>query len=318
MNTLEINSIITDDPAFIVRDERLDETTIAAYAEEPERLPAVEVWADPASGYIFLLDGQHRLAAHQRRGLAEIPVTFFEGSRAEAEARARVANLLHGLQLTGAERRRARLEVIERLYEYSNNWIAEDFLRCSSSTVAALRAGLEEAGRIPRLTRLKRKDGGTTPRTYDTNADADDKAPDDGLFGSERDIKPPVDLLEPEPAPDNNDGGYNVAEDGDGEDDEGGGLPSDRHAKVDSGAGFSPSESTPRQRVSQTTLKLAQLGEALALEVTLYVDGAAQSVPVTLLIADGPVAGAPETTPEHRNVLVIEAGTARSLGLLFG
>lgn len=335
--TVEISVITTDDPAFVVRDERLNEATVTEYAEEPERLPAIEVWHDPDSDQVYLLDGQHRLAAHQRRGLAEIAALYFEGSRAEAEARARVANLWHGLHLTGAERRRARLEVVERLHEYSNHWIAEDFLRCSSNTVAALRVNLEEAGRIPKLTRLKKRDGGTTPRTYDANTDAEEKTVDDGLFGSERSIKSSTDLMEPDNNNNNNNGGYNVAEDGDDDEDDeaGGGLFADHRAKTDSGAGFSPhstdpstssgsvsgqaSEGTARKggKASQTTLKLAHLGEALALEAVLYIDGEAQSVPVTLLIADGAVAGLPETAPGHDNALIISADIARAMGLLF-
>jgi len=326
MQTIAIDSIITDDPAFIVRDEVLNEATVTTYAEEPDRLPAIEVWRDPDTGQVYLLDGQHRLAAHRQRAMADIPVIYFEGSRVEAEARARVANLQHGLALSGPERRRARLEVVERLYEYSNHWIAEDFLRCSSNTVAALRSSLEEAGRIPKLDRMKRKGGGSTPRSYDENGDAEDESPDDGLFGNERNIKPPADLLEPEEKPNNNDGGYNAGGD-DEEDDDSGGLPSDRPAKTDAGAGFSPhstgsgqaSDGTVRKggKAGQTTLKLAQVGEPLAVEVVLYVDGDAHSIPVTLLMAEGAIAGAPETTPEHPHVLAISADLGRAMGLLF-
>jgi len=317
MTIISIDTIITEDPHFIIRQQRLDEATVAAYAEEPERLPAVEVWPDPDSGYIFLLDGQHRVAAAQRRGLAEIPVFFFEGNRVEAEARARVANLWHGLPLTAAERRQARLEVIERLYEYSNNWIAEDFLRCSGHTVAQLRLNLEEAGRIPRLERFKRKGGGTVARQRkNENSDAEETVADDGLFGAERNIRPPQDLLAPEPEPDNNDGGYNVAADGD-DDEEEGGRASGRNGGSDRATFQQAAPTLPRQP-RPVTLRAAQVGEAMAVEVILYIDGQSHSTPVTLLVADGPISGVPETGPNHRQALIITADVARQMGLLVG
>ncbi len=327
MTTISLDTVITDDPAFIVRERRLDESTVAAYAEEPERLPAVEVWPDPESGFIFLLDGQHRVAAARRRGLPEIPVVFFEGSRVEAEARARVANLWHGLPLTATERRRVRLEVIERLHEYSNNWIAEDFLRCSSNTVAQLRVSLEEAGRIPRLERFQRKGGGTVARqraSANVNDDAAEKVVDDGLFGTERNIRPPKDLLAPDPVPDNNDGGYNVADDGDDDDEPGMG----RAGRNGSGSGSSGSSRggamfqqdapalPPQPR--QVTLRAAQIGEPLAIEVIVYVNGKSHSTPVTLMVAEGPISGVPETGPDHQQALIISADVARKMGLLIG
>ncbi len=319
MTTILLNTIITNDPTFIIREQRLDEATVSAYAEEPERLPAVEVWPDPDSGHIFLLDGQHRVAVAQRRGLTDIPVTFFEGSRVEAEARARVANLWHGLPLTAAERRRVRLEVIERLYEYSNNWIAEDFLRCSSNTVARLRLNLEEAGRIPKLDRFQRKGGGTVARQRDThNDDAAEKVADDGLFGTERNIRPPKDLLEPEPEPDNNDGGYNVAADGDDDNDDTGTAGTRSGRNGNGNTMFQQTAPTLPRQPQQVTLRAAQIGEPLAIEVVVYVNGKSHSTPVTLLVADGPISGVPETGPDHRQALIISADVARKMGLLVG
>lgn len=303
MPTIEIERIITDDPAFLVRDQLLDEATVAAYAEEPERLPPVELWSEPDTNAIYPLDGQHRLAAHRQRDLAQIAVTYFEGDRAEAEARARTANLRHGLRLSAAEQRRARLEVIERLYERSNNWIAED-LHCSPNTVAALRAKLEEAGRIPRLDRLKRKGGGDTPRHYETEAEEET-----GPAASN--VQPPSDLMEPEPEPDNQDGGYDVEDSEGAAKPTGGGEPASSRPEP-AGDDFSPSDHT----AVNTTLKLAQLGQPLAMEATLYVDDQAHSIPVTLLAANGPIAGAPQTAPDHTNILVIGADTARRLGLI--
>jgi hypothetical protein len=315
MTTILLDYLITDDSAFIVRDQRLDESTVTAYAEEPERLPPVEVWREPDTGQVYLLDGQHRVEAARRRRLAEIPITTFEGSRPEAEARARVANLWHGLPLTGSERRRVRMEVIERLYEYSNNWIAEDFLRCSSNTVAALRSNLEEAGRIPRLERFQRKGGGTTPRTREhINDDAEDKVADDGLFGAERNIRPPADLLAPDPIPNNNDGGYDAGADNDDDDEPSGGEPA--RPNDGGGRGTALFQQTAPALPRQITLKLAQIGEPLAVEVVLYVNGEAHSVPVTLLVADGPISGLPETGPDHQRAFIIGAETARKMGLL--
>lgn len=315
MDTLLLTDILCDEQAFIIRRIRnsegrpVDDDTVALYAEEPERLPPVEVWRDPESDQVYLLDGQHRYEAHRRRALEGIWVVYFEGTRLEAEARARVANFKHGLRLGAAEQRQARLEVIERLYEYSNNWLAEDFLGCSPNTVAALRASLEEAGRIPRLGRFKRKNGGTIPRNYEDGEVEADDMPDATA------IQPPPGMIEAGPEPDGSGGGYRAEEDGGGEElniapPPGAAEPAPSPWE---GEEFSRRAGRPRQ----TTLKLAQLGEALAAEVVLYLDGQPYSIPATLLIADGAISGVPETAPDHQQVLVIGRQIAEEMGLLF-
>jgi hypothetical protein len=128
MTQLPITQIIIDDPAFYLRD--LDPTTVSRYAEDIERLPPIEVWqadgfgvsaARPSSpgsqsnGAVYLVDGRHRLEAHLQCARDEISVVYFEGSRPEAEARARAANLTHALPLTAAQRRQAQVEILERL-----------------------------------------------------------------------------------------------------------------------------------------------------------------------------------------------------------
>jgi hypothetical protein len=284
-----------------------DEATVSRYAEDVEQLPPVEVWRE--NGSTYLVDGRHRIEAHKKRKIEAIQVIYFAGSRAEVEARARSANLTHALPLTAAQRSQARCDILERLYEYNNLWLAQDYMHCSKNTVAALREKLEEAERIPKLDQFLCRDGSTTPRTKERVVDEE---PDDGLFGEARDIQPPADLLEPEQEPDNDDGGYNV------EEDEleaevapsarkGGGVMDEPPSDVDYGEGMA--------KARNAAVKLAQLGDPYAVEVVMYIDDEPHAIPVTMLIAEGAVAGVEEAAPGHSNVLVVGREIAERLML---
>jgi len=296
---------IIDDPAFQLREP--DAVTVSRYAEDVEQLPPIEVWRENGSAY--LVDGRHRIEAHKKRELETIQVVYFEGSRAEAEARARSANLTHALPLTAAQRRQARCDILERLYEYNNLWLAQDHMHCSKNTVAALREKLEEAERIPRLDEFLCRDGSTTPRTKEKNVDEE---PDDDLFGERRDIQPPEDLLEPEQEPDNNDGDYNVEEDEPE-------IESAPSAPKSGGVVDEPSSGGDyghaAEKARNAAIKLAQLGDPYAVEVVMYVDDEPHAIPVTMLIAEGPVAGVEEAAPGHINVLVVGREIAEKLML---
>jgi hypothetical protein len=73
---------------------------------------------------------------------------------------------------------------------------------------------------------------------------------------------------------------------------------------------------TPNDRPAQVTLKLAQLGEPLAVEAGLCLDGRLHPIPVTLLIAATPPAGLVETASGYDNCLVITKNIAAELKLL--
>lgn len=298
-------SDIKDEPAFRVREPDAD--TVARYAEDIDRLPPVEVWSADG-GAVYLVDGRHRLEAHRQCGLETIPVVFFDGSRLEAEARARAANLSHALPLTAGERRQARIEILERLYEYSNNWLAQDYMACSPNTVAALRISLEDTGQIPRVDRFKSKDGSLQPRNHARN-EAPDEA--EGFAPDEPEAESPewygdLDLAPAEDEPDETPGTSGEA-------------PS-ANAKTPVTDGFGDNGEPGRDSFSpaqtqNAMVKLAQVGEPLAVEVTLYVDGEAMSIPVTMLMADGAIGGVNEAAPGFDNVLVLKQQLAQELGL---
>ena len=68
-------------------------------------------------------------------------------------------------------------------------------------------------------------------------------------------------------------------------------------------------------RARNAAVKLAQLGEPLAVEVILYVDGQPASIPVTMLIAEGAIGGVEVAAPGFSNVLVVGHELAEELRL---
>ncbi len=295
-NILPIFDIIRDDINFKVRE--VVPEIVAKYAEIVDRLPPVEVWVEDE--LIYLLDGAHRLEARLMQKLTEVRVLYFKGTREEAEARARSANLAHNaFQLTESQRRQARTDVLLRLYEYNNKWLADDYMFCSPNTVGALRLQLEKAGRIPVLTTLKRRDGAESKRTYDKRQPPDEtELPEDGDEGQEEengDVTARPDAR----AGEGEDTGRTAAT-----------------APQDSPGTMSPSDEGHQFQPRQTTIALAQLGEALAAEVTMYVNTEAYSLPVTLFIAEGPIAGVPETAPGHKFVLIVNRTKAEEMNLI--
>lgn len=59
------------------------------------------------SGVLVVVDGHHRLAAHERRGMGEIEAEIIEATANEAQWLAAAANMAHGLPLRRAEIRTA-------------------------------------------------------------------------------------------------------------------------------------------------------------------------------------------------------------------
>lgn len=293
---LAIEEIIRDDVDFKVRS--IDPATIAAYAEVVDRLPAVEVWQE--DGLTYLLDGGHRIEARLKRGLAEVQVFYFRGTREEAEARARSANLAHNaFQLTGDQRRQAHIDVLLRLYEYNNKWLADEYLFCSPNTVASLRAQLEEEGRIPALAKFKRRDGVEAKRAYDK------RQPPDEPTGEDREEEVDEDGMDAAGAGEPDKGAK-----GEGQD--------HKSAPMSHGGemGLSDGGVHRQQPLQQTTIRLAQVGEALGAEVVMHVDRKPFGLPVTLLITEGALAGVPEVSPDHKFVLIISRTQAQDMGLI--
>ena len=334
VRTIKIENLTIGGDGFSVRP--LNEDTVQLYQEIADRLPPVEGWVEPETGQIFLVDGRHRCEARRRAGLEEIAITLLQCERVDAEVRAFCANLAHPLPLTQLQRRWAISQIMLRRYRRTNNWIAEE-ASCSPQTVAKIREELEQAQKIPVLDRLERKGGGTTPREFNRIGDAgrtdspfgnspdffdEAEAAEEARKQEKREVKPPADLMaEDKPV---SDGGYDVDADGPDEAEfESTGPLITGLEKSAGGAGSLPWDragSDNGQGGQQRMLKFAQLNEdGLPVEVMLYIDGQAHSIPVTLLITAGAVAGLPETSlPDQRQgVLIVGEELGRRMRLLY-
>jgi len=306
--TVSITDLVIGGRGFDVRP--LDDETVQRYQESIDRLPPVEGWLDPETDEIFLVDGRHRCEARRRAGYDDIDILILDCDRAEAEVRAWTANLAHALPLTRAQRRWAITEIVLRRYARTDNWIAEEAL-CDPKTIAGVRQELESEGKIPALDRLERKGGGTMPRAYHriTGAGEAENAPD---FFDELEAAARVN------------GAADVGEDEEsGPEDEQTSATTRPPARPDHAplpdnfqktAPSPPTESAPQQRV----LKFAQANRGgIALEISIWVEGVAHSVPVTLMFSAGAVTGLPEMSVAENQmaalVLPLEQGRAMNL-----
>lgn len=329
IKTMYIDDLQIGIDGFNVRP--LDEDTVQRYQEVVDRLPPVEGWQDPVTGDIFLLDGRHRSEARRREGFDDVALMMFDGSRVDAEVRAFSANLPHPLPLTKLQRRQAITEIVRRRYARSNSWISEE-AGCSPPTVAKVREELEAGGVIPVLDRLERKGGGTVPREYNR---VNTEGRSDSLFGNDADFFDEVAQAEKAnrekkdvDAPDDlhggsarstRDGGYDIGADGDDEDDEIGGklitgLEASDPSVLDKLSMYQDSRD-----VQQRTLKFAHVGgNGLSIEVVIYVDDQPFSVPVTMMLSQGQIHGAPQTSmPENgHSALILSAEMARQMKLV--
>lgn len=123
---------------------RLDDTTVAAYAElmtEGGTLPPVTVFFD-GSAY-WLADGYHRVFAHRKIGALKIDADVKTGGRRDAVLYAVGANATHGLPRTAADKRKAVATLLadDEWSQWSDREIAR---RCSVGPhlVAKVRASL--------------------------------------------------------------------------------------------------------------------------------------------------------------------------------
>lgn len=112
-STVEL-STITKAPEFQVR-MKTDTATINRYAEiikaggefPPVRLARVRVNKDVAEPVLVPVDGFHRIAAHEKLGLAYIEATIEDMDPVLAQWKAAEANISHGLPLSSKEVREA-------------------------------------------------------------------------------------------------------------------------------------------------------------------------------------------------------------------
>jgi len=110
------------------------------------------------------IDGHHRERACRELGITDFPVMTLAGlSEAEKRDHALLLNLVRR-KLTRRQLREIIAAEIRRSPELSNNWLG-GVLGVSKNTVAAVRADLEAAGEVVKLTTFTGRDGKRHPAT---------------------------------------------------------------------------------------------------------------------------------------------------------
>jgi hypothetical protein len=307
--TIDI-SVIQILPEFISREHEVNQETVDRYREILDTLPEIEVWQNPETGAICLLNGRHRLEANRAEKYAEVEAIFFEGTYEDALVRARVGNMTHGLPYTRQEWRQALKDVVKIRHRRANAWIARE-ARCSPTTISRIRDELEKAGEIPWLEFLETENGraiqrrakeealDSVPEVMESLNDAGGDESDDQVGqGTGLDDEEEQDPAEEMTVPGRNTGLERTAEFGPDDND----LPQERKRN---------------DAPTHVTLKLGQLDEVLAAEAGLWVNGNLEPIAVTLLITANSPKGLPETAPGCDNCLIIGQAIARKLNLLF-
>lgn len=106
VRTVPIRGLVRD-PRYQVRG-RLDDPTVSRYASvlaEGLTMPPIRVAA--VNGALVVVDGHHRIAAQERRGMGTIEAEITTATASEAQWMAAQANMAHGLPLRKAEIRTA-------------------------------------------------------------------------------------------------------------------------------------------------------------------------------------------------------------------
>ena len=143
-------SDITVDASIDIRD-RIDDTTVRAYAEVFDQLPPVVVF-DTEQGYL-LADGFHRINAARKLGRSEVEADIRKGGRQDAMEFASYANATSGLRLTAEERRVG----IRRLLTMHTDWSEPEVSRrmgCSDDVVRTVRRNMQVYREAPTASQL--------------------------------------------------------------------------------------------------------------------------------------------------------------------
>ncbi|GIK42107.1 MAG: hypothetical protein BroJett011_59400 [Chloroflexota bacterium] len=304
--TLDITEI-KKRPEF--RTRKLDPNTVERYRKTLDELPSIEVWLDPETGETYLVDGEHRLEAHITEKYTDINVIYLEGTYEDMYVRARSRNMLHGLAYDKKQWQQVIEDIVKVRYHRTNTWIAQE-AGCSQPTVSRVRAKLEEAGAIPRLEVLEAENGQQVHRHPKTEA-----------------LDEPVEeeeSTEIETAAEQKPGSESEITLGEEEEEETGqagqGMGANGTAPKTNGTRLEddelPADRGPRE-ATKIILRLAQLGESLASEAGMWVDGELQPIPVTLIISSNlPPKGLSEAAPGYENCLIIGQALAEKLRLL--
>jgi hypothetical protein len=141
-----------------LRVEGLDTQHVATLAELAGAWPPIVVRREDRS----VVDGQHRVAAARRLGLASLQVTWFDGSTEDAFVEFVRCNVGHGLPLGLGERRSAASRILRSHPERSDRSVAS-VCGVSPKTVARLRGELARTAKQEDPARRVGRDGRVRP-----------------------------------------------------------------------------------------------------------------------------------------------------------
>lgn len=160
----------------------LNQEVIADYAEHVDDLPPSLVFFDGES--YWLVDGFHRVAAHEKAGRSDVRCEVRQGTRRDAVLESVGVNAKHGLRRTNADKRRA-VETLLRDEEWRTKrkaWIAAK-AGVSDRTVARIMNEFRQCQNSPAFPeKVEGKDGklypASKPRktTAPTNHSADEQS----------------------------------------------------------------------------------------------------------------------------------------------
>jgi DNA-binding NarL/FixJ family response regulator len=134
------------------------ESHVQSLAECSARLPPIVVHRPTMS----IIDGMHRVRAAERKGLAEVEVTYFDGDDDEAFILAVELNIAHGLPLSLSDRKAAAARVLAADSGLSDRWIAAK-TGISDKTVASIRK--RSGADYPHSNARRGRDGRIYPTT---------------------------------------------------------------------------------------------------------------------------------------------------------
>jgi hypothetical protein len=126
------------------------------------KLPPVDVYKDP-DGVLWLADGFHRLAAHEKAAKASIRCEVHLGTKADAAWHSCGANLAHGLRRTNADKRLAVEKAVRLRPTASIELLCQ---HCGVSHTFARAIKSQGVNRLPPVSRpetVTGKDGKTYP-----------------------------------------------------------------------------------------------------------------------------------------------------------
>lgn len=137
---------------------------LALALSEGKEVPAVDVNYDGIDYWLW--DGFHRVAAHDARGLLEVPANIHQGTQRDARKRSTAVNASHGLRRTNADKRRQVLTWLEdeEWRQCSDNEIAR-YCGVSQPFVSELRKELSNNGYKMPEERTVTRNGATYQQT---------------------------------------------------------------------------------------------------------------------------------------------------------